>query len=339
MDPQGRPSDDFLTFLSEVESAPHAHGFFSIARKIEHIRSDLPKIGTSKRLKDDPIRFSQTPSLAFATSEIDKLYFDEKVGVNFLQIYFFGLLGPNGPLPLHITEFLRGRVLNEKDLAPSHFLDVLNHRFISLFYRAWSKDRPVCCLDRPAEDAFAERIACLAGHGTADLRDGDSLAPYSKLGEAGLLARPIRTAEGLEDILRRYFRVAVRVLQFAPVWIALPESTQTRLGRNPQAGTLGQGAVVGARFYDAQSHLRIELGPLSYADYQRFFPGRPAHQALRDWLRTFAGLSLSCSLVLRLRARELPSTRLGVNSFLGWNLWLGGRLGQRDADDLKLVIS
>lgn len=59
-----------------------------------------------------------------------------------LEQFFFGLGGPNGPLPLHLTEYMRERQRNHADPTSKRFLDVFHHRLLSLFYRAWAEARP-----------------------------------------------------------------------------------------------------------------------------------------------------------------------------------------------------
>ena len=45
-----------------------------------------------------------------------------------LTVNFFGLLGPNGPLPLHLTEYARDRLRNSDDPTMARFLDLFHHR-------------------------------------------------------------------------------------------------------------------------------------------------------------------------------------------------------------------
>ena len=72
-----------------------------------------------------------------------------------LQVRLFGLLGPNGPLPLHLTEYARERLRHAGDPTLSRFLDLFHHRFLALFYRAWAQAQPHVNRDRPDDDRFA----------------------------------------------------------------------------------------------------------------------------------------------------------------------------------------
>jgi type VI secretion system protein ImpH len=53
-----------------------------------------------------------------------------------MTIAFMGLTGVQGALPLYYTErMLASKAAKDDSLAA--FLDIFNHRLISLFYRAW----------------------------------------------------------------------------------------------------------------------------------------------------------------------------------------------------------
>ena len=91
-----------------------------------------------------------------------------------LQVRLFGLLGPNGPMPLHITEYVRERLRNAGDPTLSKFLDIFHHRFISLFYRAWAQAQPFVNHDRPKSDRFTVYVGAFLGLAPATVRDQDS---------------------------------------------------------------------------------------------------------------------------------------------------------------------
>ena len=52
-----------------------------------------------------------------------------------VRVLSLGLFGPNGPLPLHITEYVRDRIRNQNDPTLVAFADIFHHRILSLFVR------------------------------------------------------------------------------------------------------------------------------------------------------------------------------------------------------------
>jgi type VI secretion system protein ImpH len=136
-------------------------------------------------------------------------------------------------------------------------------------------------------------------------------------------------------------------------WIVLRSEDRTQLqpARAPRRlSALGDGAVAGNRVWDRQSNFRIQLGPLSLADYERFLPGEPTLHALRDWVRQYLGLSLQWDVCASLRGDAVPTLALpgrerggklralpGRQGRLGWTTWLGGRgAPPRDRSDLRV---
>ena len=165
-------------------------------------------------------------------------------------------------------------------------------------------------------------------------RRRDALPDAGKLFHAWALVRQVRNQEGLVAILGQYFRVPARVEQFVGNWMDLGPRERTYLGRD--GATLGQGAVLGSRVWDRQHKVRVRLGPLTFAQYEEFLPGRDALRELVHWMRFYCALELEWDLQLELDRREVPALTLGAGGRLGWTTWLGHRRSQRHADDLRL---
>src|SRR5437588_10322428 len=92
---------------------------------------------------------------------------------------FMGLTGPKGALPDHYTELLIRLGRERKDVertALRDWLDLFNHRFLSLFYRAWEKyrfqipyERGDYALTEP--DVFTRALLAFVGLEMPALRD------------------------------------------------------------------------------------------------------------------------------------------------------------------------
>jgi type VI secretion system protein ImpH len=326
--------------LRQLAEAPHSFGFFQAVRMLENAHPGLPRIGTSLRLRDDPIRFGQSPSLSFAPATIAAFTAGENGGPPTLRQRFFGLFGANGPLPLHLTEFARERSRRmPSDRALVRFLDMFHHRLLSLFYRAWAEARPTVSLDRPDNDPFSRWVGSVAGYGQPSLTGRDSIPDGARLAAAGILGRSVHGAEGLERILNDFFRVPVKVHQWQPHWMRLPEEARSRIGLRNAPVALGENAVVGTQVWDCQTRFRVEIGPLTLAEYQRFLPGGESMKRLHDWVLNFVGYELSCEMHLVLKQSEVPAVKLGSAGALGWTSWLGPRREKTDASDLVLGIT
>jgi type VI secretion system protein ImpH len=330
-----RGTRDPLAFLQAVAQKPWEYDFFHTLRCIECLHPRGPRIGTAVRPAQEPIRLGQDPSLDFAPAVLSAVIPDAQHPAK-IQVRFLGLLGPNGPLPLHLTDYTRERILHGGDATFARFLDVFNHRFLSLFYRAWAQAQPSVMHDRPSEDRFPIYVGALFGLGSSRVRHRDAVPDAAKLFHVGLLARQVRNRDGLESLLRHYFKVPVRVEEFSGRWMDIAAADQSRLGAHDGSAMLGAGAVLGARTWDRQHSIRVAMGPLDLNRYESFLPGGADLEALVAWLRTYLSFELAWDLCLTLHQDEVPRLRLGGYGRLGWTTWLGNYRRGAPADDLRL---
>jgi type VI secretion system protein ImpH len=283
-----------------------------------------------------------------------------------MTVTFLGLTGPSGVLPRHYTELLL-RLDREAKGAEKHalrrWLDLFNHRLLSLFYRAWEKYRFYLPYERgeygrAEPDAFTRSLFSLIGLGESALRGRMRVAlrnqedlhhPEQVLSRVddlvllyygGFLAHRPRCAVALEALLQDYFQSPVVLEQFRGQWLQIDAADQTQLGG---AGRLGVSTVAGERVWDVQSKVRIRLGPLAYPEYESFLPDRgPVKERkgfflLSHLVRLYVGLDIDFDVQLVLRAAEVPACRLeangGLGPRLGWNTWVHSGAMPRDAED------
>lgn len=203
-------SETYALILRLTEK-PYAFDFFQAVRRLDCARSGGEPVGVSTRLKMDPVRFAQKVSLAFAPSTIAGVDKPVEGSAPRFAVNFFGLLGPNGPMPLHLTEYIHEREHNFHDRTLARFLDIFHHRMISLFYRAWAVNQPTASFDRAMHDPLSDRVGSyvgsMAGLGSPALRGRDRVSDLAKLHYVGRLACQAKNAEGLEAVIADYFKV------------------------------------------------------------------------------------------------------------------------------------
>jgi type VI secretion system protein ImpH len=304
--------------LAALERTPHAFDFFQVLRHLECAHPERARLGRAPRPSEEPLRLGQAAALDFSPSTIASFTPSAR-----LAIHFLGLLGPNGPLPIHLTDYARDRSRNAGDQTLVRFLDIFHHRILSLFYRAWADCQPAVSFDRPAQDRFATYLGSLFGLGMGSLRERDEFPDRAKLFFAGRLAAQPRNREGLVAILGSFFGLPVKVEEFVGEWLPLPEQARWRLGRSAKAGMLGQSTVAGARTWQCQSKFRIVFGPLDESDFESLLPGSQKLRQLGSLVRNMVGDSMTWDVRLRLENQISRPMCLGRGSRLGWSAWLG----------------
>jgi type VI secretion system protein ImpH len=322
---------DALAFFAELAAAPYQYDFYQTLRRLECLHTGKPRWGEALRPVDEPVRLGQDPDLSFAPAPLAS--FEARDGKTpRLQVRLFGLFGPNGPLPIHLTEYAHERLQHAGDPTLSRFLDVFHHRFLALFYRAWAQAQPHVNRDRPKEDRFTTYVGAFVGMSPASLRDRDTLPDLAKFFHVGALIRQVRNSEGLAHIVQHFFRVPVQIEEFVGHWLSL--ATGERSSLSSDRATLGSGAVLGSRVWDRQHKFRIHLGPLTLHQYESFLPGGVPLRKLVDWVRLYLCFELDWDVRLVLKRNEVPPLMLGGGPRLGWTTWLGRRRSATDADEL-----
>lgn len=331
-----RDPTDRLIFYRALEARPYDFDMFQTLRRIECLNDDKPRLGRASRPADEPVRLGQDVSMSFAPAPIARFHQGEGDKAPRLDQRIVGVFGPNGPLPIHLTDYVRERILQVGDRTIARFADLFHHRLIELFYRAWAAAQPTVNLDRPGEDRFAVYIGSLIGIGSPHTQNRDQCGDFVKLFFSGPLVRSVRNSDGLQALLAGYFRLAVKLEQFVGHWMRLPEGDRTRLGSGTAGAQLGVGAVLGARVWDRQHKFRVRFGPLSLTQYEAFLPGGKALPRLVALVRQYLCFELEWDAQLVLKRSQVPRTRLGQYGRLGWTTWLGRIRERRDPDDLTL---
>lgn len=259
-----------------------------------------------------------------------------------MMVNFMGLTGPTGVLPHPYSELILERQ-RAKDRSLAAFLDIFNHRAISLFYRAWQRSRFPVSYAAGTRDFFTQYLRDLLGLGTANLRDRQSVEDEVLMHYISLVVSQSRSAVALEQLLADYFEVPVEIQQFTGAWYTIDDRTQCRMNESDSLSTqLGSGAVVGDAIWDRQGCVRIRIGPLTLERYNDFLPGGSAHEGLRAITRFFSNDCFDFQVQLVLDRTQVPSIKLDLNderpARLGWVSWAKTQPLSRDPDEALLAL-
>lgn len=358
-----------------LKAEPYRFDFFQAVRILERLDASRKPVGMDGPIQSECVRFRSHLALDFPASAIYRLdTHEDEFRPSVMEVTFIGLTGPSGSLPRCYTEILLDRQ-RSKDATLREFLDLFNHRLISLFYRAWernrfylgyeraekwlqqlgdepSQQRAFLATGRAELDRFSQMLLELCGMGHPSLRLRDTVRTHveTRLHIAdsalryysGLFAQQQRSAAGLEGLVADYFSVSTAIVPCVGQWLMISPPDQTRLtGRN--SNQLGMTAIAGARFWDRQGRFRVRLGPLTYPEFSQFLPNGRAHPGLRDLIRLYVRQQYDIELQLVLKASEVPECCLSQDPgrpqpMLGWNTWLLSNPASSDSEDSVLLL-
>jgi len=328
-----------LTRVSALAEHPEKFHIFQALRLIEAAYADSPRLGRSKRPKQDPVRLKQRVDMAFAPSTITQFKPRAAKGgaPGTVQQLMFGMFGPNGPMPLHLTEYARNRLHSHRDPTLSAFADVFHHRMLSLLYRAYSSASPAASFDRHGEDdTFADMVSALVGLEGRGFDDRDEMPDLAKLRFAGRLAQGAKNEDGLVALVAGYFGTPAKIETFIGFWLQLDRQDTWQLGDARNPAKLGQTCSLGSKVWTRNAKFRFAIGPVSLEDYKRLLPDGPSLGRLRALVRNYMGDELDWDVNLVLKRGEAEPLKLGETGKLGWTTWLGTPPKDKDLGDLYL---
>ncbi len=313
-----------------------AFDFYQAVRLIELIHPGKVSVGEESEADKEAVRFKSKVSFEFPASAVDEIICSatsrktsevsetsEVSAPHEMVVNFMGLAGNHGPLPAPYTEFILER-LQKKDSALKDFLDIFNHRLISLMYRVRKAYRIGFDFKSPDQTCFARYFFSLMGMGTDGLRQRMAVQDRALLFYTTVLSQQPRSMSGLETILSDYFKIRVKGKPLCGKWYPLAEDQVTRIGITGQNQRLGHNLVIGKRVWDQQGHFELEIGPLILKKFLDFLPGGQAYTSLCQMTRFYAGSEFGFDFLLLLKSEEVPGTRLSATqgSRLGWTSWL-----------------
>ncbi len=251
-----------------LTSEPTAFGFFQAVRLLQRLRPERRGVGRFGDPAAEVVHFSARPVISFPPSELHVVDLPENRPAR-MVVNFMGLVGPLGVLPYNFTLLVAERA-RVRDRALRDFLDIFQHRFVSLFYRAWEKYHFTAGYERDGKDGVTEHLRDLIGLGIGALRDRLAVPDEALLFYAGALAPQPRSAVALEQMLEDFLGVPVAVEQFVATsccgpWRGFSPTTSSTSTSNSSSPT---------RTYPGASSARTRKGRHRWAGARGYGPSR-----------------------------------------------------------------
>ncbi len=315
-----------------LEREGHRFSFFQAVRLLERLFPERTPVAEDVDPDKEVVHFTSEYRQSFPASDVQAVKMDRASGKPAeMSVSFLGLAGVSGPLPGAYSELIQERSFRG-DRAPRDFLDIFNHRLVSIFYRGRKKYRPPLGHETPDAGRVARVLLAFLGLGTPNLQgrlgiEDRSLLPYTGF----FLGR--RSMVALERFLADYFGFSVEVEPFQGSWHRLEDHQTTRLGLTGQNQVLGESAMLGCRVWDQEAGFLIHLGPLDLRQMLDLLPIAPGYARLCALVRFYAGDDFDFSFHYVLEHDEIPDLRLGQagDARLGWS----SRFGHPEGGDTR----
>lgn len=307
------------------KNKPQELYFFQAVRNLLAANDGATVPGTFGAFRKEQLLFRAVPSLAFPNSDVHAIAENEahpSLPPVWVEVNFLGLYGPSSPLPSHYTE----RILHSdpEDAEVRHFLDLFNHRLVSLLYRAWLKYRIPLAFRPGATDHYSNRVFSLIGLMQAETRTRDRLDWERLLPFVGLLAMRTGSKESIRRVVANYCRVPdLEIDENVEQILEIPTEQLCRLGL--ANSRLGSNAMLGSRVRDRNGRFSLTLPELTMDHYMKLLPGGETERDVAHLIRFVSKDTIDYTLSLQLKLDEASGCAISKASRhgLGRNAWLG----------------
>jgi type VI secretion system protein ImpH len=209
--------------------------------------------------------------------------------------------------------------LKHNDSALSDFIELFEHRLISLFYKAWAKYQLPLSAEHAGlgdTDKITQLIKNFAGTSVTD-----SLPLFY----AGHFARANRSQMQLEHMLAEIIQADVKIKPLVGQWRGIEQEDRCQIGKYGRNHRLGPGVLLGKRFWDIQSNVDINIGNLSFQAFNSLAEGSEKFAAVEQLIYQYLPSHISVNLKLVVQSGQTQRPKLGRGFQLARNGWLGNR--------------
>lgn len=332
----------------KIEASPWRFDFFQLVRLLEaeNSKNALSEVGDFTPASSEPLKFKTNPQLNFEPAPVKSVSKSKNSAHTKIETNFWGLNGSSGILPFHYSELIIQRI-RHNDHALKDFLDIFNHRSISLFYKAWLKHRP--WLKQANKDRVYSKFnvnkheELLKGlTGLSNEKNASFNKPKGAwLNYAGFGASRICSASLLKYAVQHHFGLNIRINEFKGQWEHLPLDVRSQLGNRKSLGInniLGVNTLIGSRCWNAQNRFEIKIIDIEYTQFMTFAPGSEKLNALYQLIKFKVGTELDFDLTLKVQKKKLHPAKFSASSppQLGWNSRLKSRT-ENNIDNNEII--
>lgn len=286
----------------------------------------------ASRVEEERIHFLSSASIAFPARDVISLEQTDRSQWQ-LTTSFMGLHGSQSPLPGYYLDNLAWEEA-QQDNHLTDFLNLFNHRLLTLLHRVWRKYRYYICFENEGQDAFSQRMFSLVGLGSSDVRDQLQINHTKMLAYAGLLASPGRSPDVICGLIAHCFELDdVTLHGWQLRYVAIPPQQQNRLGgmqrfsgkRTVRKSLLGENFSIGARVPDRSGKFLLHINGLTRQRFLDFLPNGDSYLPLVMFMSFILRDQFAWDLRLGIAPEQVGGMTLGreQSSLLGWTCFLG----------------
>ena len=350
-EPQARRDQPSAKALERISTEGHRFDFFQIVWLLQRFMDDKSPVGREGPIAKEPLRFRPHLSMGFPATDVRRVtpIQDEDGNIDRFKLdaTFLGLYGVTTPLPLNYAIRVLRTVQQQNRSAGSEagperaadanesdayfqssplrdLLDLVHHRLLSFFFRAWLKYRHYAAYCLPEADPISEHLSWMIGC-PPHFDDAALGVPRLQLIRyAGMLTQHPRSASSLEGMLKDFWPgLPFQTRQAVGRWVALPQANMHRMGK--ANASMGIDINVGEQVFDLSGAFDIILGPVDWVTYQAFLPDAGEFKRIRALTRLFCVDRLGFSVEIQLLPDQVPEMTLGgtsPGSRLGYTSWV-----------------
>ncbi len=313
---------------------PYKYEFHQAAYLLENIfKKTHSPIGEGLDSDEETVKIKSRVSLSAPAGDIFSFNETRKIKTPpTMNVNFWGLAGIQGPLPQPYTEMVADRI-RDHDYAMQDFLDIFNHRLISLLHRIKKKSIPCLNTQEPHNSPKGISLRSLMGFRNQEMEKTLGLNPTAMISFSSLFWQHPRSSIGLKVILEKFFKTKISIKQYQGGWMSLDEDQTSLIGLSGRFNKLGYDSSLGSRSWRAEKNILIIMGPLNRDLFNQCIKSGSLYSTLVRLIKFYLPSNIGFKIQLILEGDKLSKTYLDNKSELSATSWIISSKHKKLQDD------